>query len=101
MGENICSEVTHKGFVSKIYKQLMQLNIKRTNNPIKKIGGRFKQIFLQRRLPNSQKTHEKMLNMINYHCYSAIQLCPTLFKPVDCSASGFSVHHYLLEFAQT
>ena len=34
-------------------------------------------------------------------CCSVTKLCPALCDPLDCSTSGFSVLHYLLEFAQT
>ena len=38
MGENIANEATDKGLISKIHKQLIQLNTRRTNNLIKKSG---------------------------------------------------------------
>ena len=45
----IANETTDKGLISKIYRQLIQLSIRKTNNPIKKWGKRPKQTFLQRR----------------------------------------------------
>ena len=45
----IANETTDKGLISKIYKQLIQLNARRMNNPIKRVGKRPKQTFFQRR----------------------------------------------------
>ena len=32
---------------------------------------------------------------------SVAQSCPTLCDPMDCSMTGFPIHHQLLELAQT
>ena len=45
----IAKEATDKGLISKIYKQLLQLNSRKINDPIKKMGQRTKQTFLQKR----------------------------------------------------
>ena len=38
----------------------------------------------------------------DFCCYCSIaKLCPTLYKPMDCSTPGFPVLHHLPELAQT
>ena len=45
----IANEATDKQLISNIYKQLLQLNSRKINDPIKKMGQRTKQKFIQRR----------------------------------------------------
>ena len=45
----IANETTDRGLISKMYKQLIEINTRKTKNPIQKVGKRPKQTFLQRR----------------------------------------------------
>ena len=45
----IANEATDKELISKIYKQLLQLNSRKIRDSVKKMGQRTKQTFLQRR----------------------------------------------------
>ena len=47
--KTIANEATDKELISKMYKQLLQLSSRKTNDPIKKMGQRTKQTLLQRR----------------------------------------------------
>ena len=66
MAENICKQSNQQGLVSKIYKQLMQLNIKKNKQPNQKMGRKSKQIFLQRGHSDGPQTDENIFNIINY-----------------------------------
>ena len=48
----IANEATDKELISKIYKKLLQLHSRKISDPIKKMGQRTKQTFLQRRHPD-------------------------------------------------
>ena len=60
------NDMTDKGLISKIHKQLIQLNIIKTKNPILKISRITKQTFFQIKYTDSQQAHEKMLNIANH-----------------------------------
>ena len=59
------NQATNKVLTSKIYKPLIQFNIKTKNKkqPNLRMGRRGRQTFLQRRHTDGQEAHEKMLSI--------------------------------------
>ena len=88
----IANETTDKGLTSKIYKQFIQLNIRKTNNPIKKWEKFLHRYFSKEGMQVAKKLMKTCSALLTIQFSSVAQSCMTLCTPMDCQTPYFPVH---------
>ena len=96
----IANETTDKGLISKIYKLLVQLNARKTHNPMKKWGKDLNRHFSKEDTQMANKHMKRCSTSLIIQFSSVAQSCLTLCDPMNYSMPGLPVHRQLPEFTR-